>query len=150
MISPDYYVALADAICERINGGTYDGWTFEATREFEPAYELDDMATVKVSVIPAAKESKFGSRGESDRTYTVDVAIQKKLASQSQSDRRDELDDLTGLVSAIEQRLDRVGYSRDNTRTAKWIGSQIDPLWVEEHLREFGQFSSVIRLTYRD
>lgn len=153
MPNPGYYVALADAVVDRINSGDYIDWVFTAERHYLPTYDLADWREVKVTVVPAARENKIDARGAgaNARTYTIDVAIQKKLTKQSELERRDECDVLSGLVSAIEDRLERVGFSWDDCpRKAKWLGSEVDPLWSEDHLNEYGQFTAVIRLQYRD
>jgi len=135
-------VDIADAIVDELNGGTFSQ-AFTAERSYLPRFELPDMATLHVTVIPKSMEisQAGGTRAKEQYDYRVDVAVQKREA---------ELDELDALMSLVEEIADYLtGRALDTSPVANWIGTENSPIYAPEHMGEFRQFTSIITVTYR-
>jgi hypothetical protein len=145
---------IADAIVTELNeapGGTFASdvedppgtWTraFEAERLYLPVFELKDMATLHVSVVPKAKVSEMTTRKATADEYQVDVAVQKQVDPETLA----EVDLLMDLVQEIEDffRLRRLTEYTD----AVWLRTEI-VAYSMEHLSTMRQFTALITLTY--
>jgi hypothetical protein len=75
--------------------------------------------------------------------YAIDVGVRKKPASVSNA----EMDPLVSLVEEI-----RAFFRRRRLAAypgAMCIRTPIEPVFAPEHLREYGQFTSILGLTFR-
>jgi len=131
---------IADAVASKINAaGLAPGLTAE--RILLPVFELKDMKTLKVSVVPKGRKIIQGTRTENINEVQIDIGVQKKISSD------DELDGLLKIVEDIcalfkAERLD--GY-----KSAICVKVENEPVYDYEHLRQFRQFTSVITLTFK-
>ena len=87
---------IAEAVKGELNGGSFSQ-PFTAERHYLPAFELTDMKTLHVTVVPKGLETSPASRGLIQHDYQIDVAVQKKLAAADS----DEIDALMVLVEEI-------------------------------------------------
>ncbi|NMC19987.1 MAG: hypothetical protein GYA33_06150, partial [Thermogutta sp.] len=89
-------VALADAVVSELNG---EGWSlpFAARRLYRPRFELADLKTLQVSVVPRALVIEAASRADDSFQYQTDLAVQQKL----DADSSEEIDPLLGLAEEI-------------------------------------------------
>jgi len=133
---------IADAVKNELNGHTFSQ-AFKAVRLYQPLYELADMKTLHVTVVPRAVVMEISSRTLVQHDYQIDVAVQKKF----EKDSPVEIDPLMMLVEEIADffRLRRLaGYP-----SAVWLKTDNDPVWSPEHMEQFRQFTSVLTLTFR-
>lgn len=140
-------IEIADALVWELNAATFSR-KFTAERCYQPTFDLPDLQTLKVTVVPKgiSPMAGEGSRGAMQHDYQVHVAVQKKLATTG-DEQKAELDALMLFVEEIAKHLERnrLGACED----AKWVTQELDPVFLPEHLEELRQFTSVLTLTYR-
>ncbi len=109
---------IADAVEAEINAGSFSQ-PVSATREYLPAFELADMQTLRVTVVPKSVTTLPGGRAHNQYDYAIDVAVQKKLDA------------------------------ADNYPNAAWLKTENQPVYAQEHLQELRQFTSILTFTFR-
>ena len=80
-------VDIAEAVKDALNAATFSQ-AFTATRQYRPAFELKDMATLHVTVVPHAVDVQSLSRTKQQYDVQVHVAAQKKLSAGFMRHRR--------------------------------------------------------------
>ena len=136
---------IADAVAAELNGaeqGTF-GEAFTAERRVLPQFDLEDLAGLKVTVVPKAVEISGASRSVCQYEISVDVGIQKKLGT----DLDAEVAALGTLVDEITDFLRRRQLAA--TPWAAWVSASNDPVYATAHLAEQRVFTSVLTLVYR-
>jgi len=133
---------IADAIVAELNAATFSQ-PVTAVRHYLPQFDLKEMQTLRVTVVPKAVvlASSDRSRGQGD--YSVDVAVQKKFETGDNA----ELDVLTGLTEEIADHFRRKRLT--SYPDAAWLKTEQTVLYAPEHIDELRQFTSVLTLTYR-
>ena len=133
---------IAEAVKDELNGHDFSQ-EFEAVRLYQPLFELPEMKTLHVTVVPRGVEMQVSSRTLVQHDYGIDVAVQKKF----EADDAVELDPLMALVEEISDffRLRRL----DAVSAAIWTRTENKPVYSQEHMQQFRQFTSVITLTFR-
>ena len=140
-------VLIAKAVVTELNAGTFSQ-AFTAERNYDPEFALSDLATLRITVIPAAITRENDTRTTQQKTYPVEIGVQKKLA---ETDITAEMDALLYLVQEIMDHFaDREHRCVDTVDIkAVCIGMECDPLYYPEHMIANHSFTSVVRLTYR-
>lgn len=136
-------IDIADAVTAELNATSF-AVAFTAARLYQPFFELKEMGTLRVSVVPAELTITPLGRGSSQHDIEIDVAVQKKLAAASNA----EIDALMNLAEAIADHFRHKllpGHA-----TAAWVATVNAPVFSQEHLERFRQFTSVIRFTFRE
>jgi hypothetical protein len=134
-------IDIADAVVTTLNAGTFTP-TFTAERHYLPRYELPDLTTLRVSVVPKGIASQALDRNRDRVDYRIDVAVQQKAGV--------ELATLDGLMTLAEtiadylQETPLVGYPQ-----ARCVELVHEPIYAPEHLDEFRAFTTVMTVTYR-
>lgn len=133
---------IADALVAELNTATLSQ-SVAAERHYLPRFDLPEMQTLHVTVVPKAVVLALGDRSRGQADYSVDVAVQQKITTGNNA----ELDALTNLVEEIANHLRgrRLGTYAD----AAWIKTEQTVLYAQEHLAELRQFTSVLTVTYR-
>jgi len=133
-------VAIADAVTASLNAGSF-GTPFTAERLYQPAFELADLADLKVSVVPKGVTIATASRDGSYFDCAVDVGIQKKIADDAKID---------GLVDLAEEIADHLRMKRlDDVPEAVWLSIEHEPVVAAEHLEQQRALTSILTVTYR-
>jgi len=133
---------IADAVVAEMNGHTFSQ-VFTAVRTYDTTLPLEDAGTLRVTVVPKALAEEVASRTTDQVDYVVDVGVRKKPASVSNA----EMDPLVALVEEI-----RAFFRRRRLAAypgAMCVRTPIEPVFAPEHLREYGQFTSILSLTFR-
>ena len=133
---------IADAVAAELNAHEF-GTEFTALRAYLPRFDLEAMGTLHVTVVPNALEMSLSTRGGGDRDYVVDVGVQKRFA-QGESD---EVDGLMDLVEGVALHFEGLALEDQGVTC---IGVKNAPVYVQEHMAELRQFTSVVSLTFRD
>ncbi|MEZ6233413.1 MAG: hypothetical protein R3B68_04415 [Phycisphaerales bacterium] len=136
-------VAIADAVTASLNAGSF-GTLFTAERLYQPAFDLADLADLKVTVVPRSVAIATASRDGCYFDCTVDIGLQKKLAS---SATEAEIDDLLGLAEEIADHL-RMKRLADLPE-AVWLSIEHEPVVAAEHLEQQRVLTSILTVTYR-
>ena len=144
---------IADAVTAGLNSaapGSF-GEAFVAQRRVLPVYELEQLADLKVTVVPKSVEITGSTRAASQYEITIDIGVQRKLSVGS-GDPDTEVDALGALVDQI------AAYLRQRPLAAlpgagapwvSWVSMTNDPVYAPEHLHEHRVFTSVLSVTYR-
>lgn len=140
-------IEIADAVTAELNAASPGTFTqaFTAERKVLPFYDLQELAALKVTVVPKAVEITGSTRSASQHDFAIDIGIQKKLAPGSIPDT--EVHSLGSVVDQIAE------YLRQRKLTAApfaaWVSTINGPVYAPEHLLEKRVFTSVLTLTYR-
>lgn len=143
-------VSVENAIVDVLNttsAGTF-AQVFTAERQYKPEYDLAQLKTLKVTVVPKKIEIASLGRNVNQHDVSVDVAIQKKVTSTSTQ----ELDPLMALVEQIADclRLRRLTLGKDGGEgSAIWVKTENVPIYSPEHLEQKQVFTSVVTITFR-
>ena len=133
---------IADAVAAEINAGSFSQ-PVDAKREYLPHFDLEDMQTLRVTVVPKSVTTLPGGRGHNQHDYAIDVAVQQKLQTADNT----EIDALMLLVDEIG---DHFRFKRlSSYPNAMWLKTENQPVYAQEHLQEMRQFTSVLTLTFR-
>jgi len=133
---------IADAVAAEINAGSFSQ-PVSATREYLPAFELADMQTLRVTVVPKSVTTLPGGRAHNQYDYAIDVAVQKKLDAADNT----EIDELMTLVDEL---ADHLRFKRlTDYPNAAWLKTENQPVYAQEHLQELRQFTSILTFTFR-
>ena len=133
---------IAEAVKDELNASDFSQ-EFESERLYQPLFELPEMKTLHVTVVPHGVEMQGSSRSLVQHDYSIDVAVQKKFDADSPV----ELDPLMALVEEIADffRLRRL----EAVSGAVWTKTENSPVYSQEHMEQFRQFTSVVTLTFR-
>jgi len=143
-------IDIADAIVNELNtasaGGSFSQ-TFEAQRHYLPVFDLAEMKDLHVTVVPKGVAIQSIGRDRNQHDVQIDVAVQKKHATQPDQSPNDELDPLMTLVEEIADffRLRRL----QDVANAVWVRTEHAPVYAPEHMEQMRQFTSVITFTFR-
>ena len=133
---------IADAVAAEINAGSFSQ-PVSATREYLPAFELADMQTLRVTVVPKSVTTLPGGRAHNQYDHAIDVAVQKKLDAADNT----EIDELMTLVDEL---ADHLRFKRlTDYPNAAWLKTENQPVYAQEHLQELRQFTSILTFTFR-
>ena len=137
--------AITDAVVAALNGHSFSQ-PFTAKRHYVPTFDLKDMKTLHVTVVPRGVEMATASRTLLQHDVQVDVGIQQKLPAPADPvGDQAFVDALMGLVQEVADVLRAVGYFDE----AQWVKSENKPIYSPEHLEQLRQFTSVLTLTLR-
>ena len=133
-------IEVADAVVSALNGHAFSH-AFTAVRGYLPTFELPDLNELKVTVVPKEDDGKLDTRSASTHQYAIDIGIQKKPPAIG----KDELDPLMQLTQEIADYF----LFGPRPADATLISPQVRILYLQEHLHQFRQFTSVVTLTFR-
>lgn len=121
---------LANAVAGRLAA-------YNAEVLFFPTFDLRELEEMRVIVVPVSVEYKNLSRSSHEELQKVQVGILKRGCE----------DDLSEMLRFVE----RLGLGFLNTHLAEAVCVCVayNPIYYPEHLRERGQFTSVIELTFK-
>jgi hypothetical protein len=134
-------IQIADAVVAQLNAATFSQ-PLTAARHYAPSFNLPDMKTLHVTVVPRGISSTSLDRRRDTFSYEIDLAVQKKTDMVQAS-----LDALMTLVEEIADHF-RVGPLA-SFPDARCMDVKNAPVFSPEHLDEFRQFTSVVTLTFR-
>ena len=134
-------IQIADAVVVQLNATTFSQ-PLTATRHYAPSFKLPDMKVLHVTVVPRSISSTSLDRNRDTFSYEIDVAIQKKTDAEQAT-----LDALMTLVEEIADHF-RAGPLA-SFPGARCMDVKNSPVFSQEHLDEFRQFTSVLTLTFR-
>lgn len=137
--------AIANAVVTELNGapaGTFDQ-VFTAARHYRPQFDLAELKTLRVSVVPKGIGITGLMRNANQHDVAIDVAVQKKVNPTDTA----ELDGLMLLTEQIAEffRLRRLAALPE----ALWAKTDNVPVYSPEHLEQKQVFTSVLTLTFR-
>lgn len=133
-------IQIADAVAAQLNGATFSQ-PLTAARLYAPSFELPDMETLHVTVVPRGIASTSLDRKRDSFSYDIDLAVQKKTDMVQAS-----LDALMTLVEEIADHFRAEPLA--SFPGARCVDVKNVPVYSQEHLDELRQFTSVLTLTF--
>jgi len=133
---------IADEVVAELNGTAFS-MPFTAKRAYVPRFDLKDMATLRVTVVPKGLDISTASRSGHRHDYRIDIGVQRKFEGEEPS----ELDPLMDLVEEIADHFR--GAVLETDPEAACIGVENGPIYAQEHMREDRLFTSILTLTFR-
>ena len=135
--------ALADAVAAHVSAGSF-GQPVTAVRMYQPAFTLEDLKDLRVSVVPRTTGISAASRESSTFECVLDVGVQKKLPAE------DDVAEIDGLLDLVEEIADHVRLKRlPDAPDAAWVSIAHEPVVSTESLEQHRVFTSVLSVTYR-
>lgn len=129
---------LSKQLAESLNGSSFIQ-PFTASARVLPEHELSALKNLTISVVPKSVEIINLTRAASNLEIEIDIAVQKKVTAQIDTD-------VESLLSMVTEIIDFV--NRRNIGEAKFIKVSNDPIYSPEHLNEKRLFTSLITVTY--
>lgn len=138
-------VDVADALVTALNTNQGAFTTpFTAVRNLLPIHTIDDLASLKVTVLPASLEETVFSRAACQDDFVIHIGVQQRIAKDT--DIETALPTLIGLVTEIKDFLKMKNLTSVG---ACWVSTKIDPIYSREHLQQDKVFTSLLIVTYR-
>ena len=138
---------IADAVVAALNSARLSQ-AFEARRYYLPEFDLKDMDTLHVSVVPAELDEEIADRSRDRAEYKIHVAVQKRVAKKDPPGLdQAAIDGLMQLVQEIDDLFRHkplAGYTQ-----ASWAKTENKPIYDPKHLKENNQFTSLLVFTFR-
>lgn len=136
-------IAIADDVVTVINGGSpFTIGAVTAERHYAPEYTLEELATLRVSVLPMEKPETLTSRSTTQRDFTISVGVQKKTENTAAG--------FDALVELVEEINDLFRFAKLPATGVSWVASEVDPVYDADDARTMSIFTSVLNLTFRD
>jgi hypothetical protein len=140
-------IEIADALVTALNAHRFSQ-TFTAARYYLPEFDLTEMDQLHVSVVPAELDEEIADRTRDRAEYKIHVAVQKRVTKQDPPGLdMTAIDGLMGLVQEIDDLVRHkplAGYEQ-----AHWTKTENKPIYDPKHLKEHGQFTSLLVFTFR-
>jgi len=138
---PAAILELADAVVADLNAATFSQ-PFTAQRSYLPRWKLEDLGTIRVTVVPKDDAGERASRSQWQEDYQIDVAIQRKLGS-------DETAQLDGLILLAQEVADYFKSRNPTGDSATLVAVAFAPLFDPDHLEKHKTLTTVVNLTFR-
>jgi len=135
-------VTIADAVKEELNNHSFSQ-SFTAVRKFIPKYTLEELTTLRVTVVPKANEENLITRSDSQREVQIDIGIHKKI----DSDEETEAPPLIALAEEIMQYIRKLKLT--NAPGVFWVRTENNPIYSQEYLQKERVFFSLITVSYK-
>lgn len=133
---------IADAVVTDLNAATLSQPVL-SERAFLAKFDLQELKTLKVVVVPISVRKERLSRELVSSEYSVEIGILKKIDAVSSV----VVDPLVELVQDV------VGFFHGrrltNYPSACCLASDPDPVYAAEHMEQLRQFTSVVKLTVK-
>lgn len=147
-------VRMADAVVTALNSHDWD-IQFTAERSYaEFDDQLKDLGQLQIDVFPKFDPTlELDTRGTLGWQVAIDVGVRKRFGTEDQDQttgriKRDSIDELVNLVEAIAKYLIAERFTSLDAIGMVWQSTSIPALFVREHLRQWSQFTGIVRLTF--
>jgi len=138
---PAAIVQLADAVVADLNAATFSQ-SFTAQRSYLPRWKLEELATIRVTVVPKDDVGERASRAQWQEDYQLDVAIQQRLGA-------NETAQMDALVLLGQELADYFKSRNPAGDLATLVAVAFAPLFDPDHLEKHKTLTTVLNLTFR-
>ena len=138
---PAAIVQLADAVVADRNAATFSQ-PFTAQRSYLPRWKLEELATIRVTVVPKDDVGERASRAQWQEDYQLDVAIQQRLGA-------NETAQMDALVLLGQELADYFKSRNPAGDLATLVAVAFAPLFDPDHLEKHKTLTTVLNLTFR-
>jgi len=166
-------IQVAEAVLAEIKAAPAGTFTmpFRAERIYLATPDIAKLRGVLLSVIPAELESALDTRTSATEEISINIGIRAKLSNplptlpEHVEPTEDELSAYDAAQAAVSSEMDALRYFTQQVRlyfehpdhrrlaamrSAVLIGTiQNAPIYVQEHLPKFQQYTSILTLTYK-
>ncbi|MCL2646122.1 MAG: hypothetical protein FWD61_03840 [Phycisphaerales bacterium] len=135
-------IDIADAIVTALKA---EPLALDAVRAYRPEFELVELKTLRVSVVPRGIEITSLNRNVNQHDVSIDVGVQKKVDP-------DDTAALDALMAKVQQIADELRLRRlvlPENGSAVWVRTANEPVYSPDHLQSKQVFTSVLTLTFR-
>ena len=116
---------------------------FEAAFSVKPGFELSELETLRVIVVPKTLELETISRSSSKYVVSVDVGIMQRIGKMTPEEAVETLGDLVDeIIEFLKTKI------LDDFPAAQCVGVANDPLYIPDHLTQSRTFTSVVNVKY--
>ena len=138
---PAAIVQLADAVVADLNAATFSQ-PFTAQRSYLPRWKLEELATIRVTVVPKDDVGERASRAQWQEDYQLDVAVQQRLGAS-------ETAQMDALVLLGQELADYFKSRNPAGDLATLVAVAFAPLFDPDHLEKHKTLTTVLNLTFR-
>ena len=138
---PAAIVQLADAVVADLNAATFSQ-PFTAQRSYLPRWKLEELATIRVTVVPKDDVGERASRAQWQEDYQLDVALQQRLGA-------NETAQMDALVLLGQELADYFKSRNPAGDLATLVAVAFAPLFDPDHLEKHKTLTTVLNLTFR-
>lgn len=140
---------IASALVVMLNAHTFSK-SFTAARGWLPEFTLEELETLKVTVVPRTVDVTRAARHLIEEDFIVDIGIQKRLEGDpAKSPSIAEVDPWADLTEEILRFCFDPANAIVLTGIDRVIPISIARDYIPEHLSDKRTFSAVIAVTYR-
>ena len=126
----------------------YADWDLDLTKL--DGFELKDTEKLRVDVVTHTTEQsvELASRGEISFRIPIDIAVRRRFGvdKQNQTTGRIEVEEIDKLVLLVEEIY--LLLVRSEIEDAEWQELNILACPVRQHLREWRQFTGIVRVVF--
>lgn len=149
MAKANVLIELADAVVAELNATTWS-WSFTAKRTYRPRFDLKELASLRVSVVPVTSSTEATGRAVTEVAPAVDVAVQQKVAG---PDDMATIDGLMGLLQEVQDHFLGGGLTLASGPQAACIGCTQVPGaeagYSVKLLDEHHAFTGIVRFNWK-
>jgi hypothetical protein len=149
-------IQLADALAAALADDSAAGLLPRAitpVRLLRPRYDVADLRTLRVTLVPGEQEETILSRAASQIDQTVDIGIQEKLGPDQEATIAAGLELTEAIIIRLRRRrlelIPAPASPAPPPAPASCIALANSPAYWVEHVEQFGVFTSVIVATFR-
>ncbi len=110
---------------------------YKAELVYFPEFDLRELDEMRIAVVPVGTQYKTLSRSAHEELPKVQIGVLKRCGE-------DGLDEMLQFVEKLG-----LGFLNKKLGRATCVAVAYNPIYSPEHLRERGQFTSVIELTFK-
>jgi len=133
---------IAKSVASELNKHDFS-LPFEAVFTVKPGFELSELETLRVIVVPKTLEIETVSRSSSKYLVSVDVGIMQRIGKMTPEEAVETLGDLVDeIIEFLKTK------TLDEFPAAQCVGVANDPLYVPDHLTQSRTFTSVVNVKY--
>lgn len=134
---------IADAVATALNGAGTFALPFSAVRIYRPEFNLEDMGTLHVTVIPGNVVRRQIARRLVERLYSVGVLVQRKVTAETN-------EEIDPLIEVADQIAEYIGPGElANSGGAEWVETEHEPIYDPDHMKEMKLFTNPVIFTFR-
>ena len=134
--------SIAKSVATELNKHTFST-PFEAVFSVKPGFELSELDTLRVIVVPKTLEIETVSRSSSKYLVSVDIGIMQRIGKMAPEEAVETLGDLVDeIIEFLKTKI------LDEFPAAQCIAVANDPIYIPDHLTQQRTFTSVLTIQY--
>jgi len=116
---------------------------FEAVFSVKPGFELSELDTLRVIVVPKTLEIETVSRSSSKYLVSVDIGVMQRIGKMAPEEAVETLGDFVDeIIEFLKTK------TLDEFPAAQCVGIANDPIYIPDHLTQQRTFTSVLTVQY--